>query len=154
MGRKATGPQETLRVAGLPDEDGPRRIDYTAFGLNNSPKAFFIREGAKVMIKKPDNPRGNAHRVITFLTRDELDFLDKVGKDALFSAGTKLSRSKIISAIVNVIRRLKIDGRNLSSKKELEGRIVKAMEETIKNNNDKSKEKTKMEEGGENGTIT
>jgi len=42
------------------------------------------------MIKRPDNPDGNAHRVITFLTRDELDFLDKIGKDALFSAGTKL----------------------------------------------------------------
>jgi hypothetical protein len=77
------------------------------------------------MIKNSDNPQGNAHRVITFLTRDELDFLDKIGKDALFSAGTKLSRSKIISAIVNVIRRLGIDGRGLSSKKELESKIMK-----------------------------
>lgn len=79
------------------------------------------------MIKKPNNPDGNAHRVITFLTRDELDFLDRIGKDALFSAGTKLSRSKIISAIVNVVRRLNIDGRGLSSKKELENKIIKTI---------------------------
>lgn len=92
------------------------------------------------MIKKPNDPNGNAHRVITFLTRDELDFLDKVGKDALFSAGSKLSRSEIISAIVNVIRKLNIDGRGLSSKEELEMRIIKALNKI-------------REEGGENGTI-
>ena len=79
------------------------------------------------MIRKPSNPDGNAHRVITFLTRDELDFLDKIGKDALFSAGTKLSRSKIISAIVNVVRRLDIDACGLSSKKELEAKIARAI---------------------------
>lgn len=84
------------------------------------------------MIKRPDNPDGNAHRVITFLTRDELDFLDKIGKDALFSAGTKLSRSKIISAIVDVMRRLGIDGTGLRSKKELERRIIKAMKKERK----------------------
>ena len=79
------------------------------------------------MIKNLNNPEGNAHRVITFLTRDELDFLDKVGKDALFSAGGKLSRSKIISAIVNVMRKLDIDGCGLRSKKDLEARIIKLM---------------------------
>ena len=106
------------------------------------------------MIKKPNNPGGNAHRVITFLTRDEVDFLDKVGKDALFSAGTKLSRSKIISAIVNVIRKLSINGRNLSSKRELEGRIIKAMKDTIENNKtSREKEENKTKEGGENGTV-
>ena len=84
------------------------------------------------MIKKPGGSNGDAHRVITFLTRDELDFLDKVGKDALFSAGTKLSRSKIISALVNVIRKLGIDGCGLSSKKELESKVIKAMQDVSK----------------------
>jgi hypothetical protein len=79
------------------------------------------------MIKKSNEPERKAHRVITFLTRDELDFLDKIGKDALFSAGTKISRSKIISAIVNVLRKLEIDGSGATSKKELEKRIIKAM---------------------------
>ena len=69
----------------------------------------------------------NAHRVITFLTREELDFIDKIGKDALFSAGSKLSRSKIISAIINVMRKVQIDGCGLNSKEELEARIIKAI---------------------------
>ena len=93
------------------------------------------------MTKKPNNANSNAnnnaHRVITFLTRDELDFLDKLGKDALFSAGTKLSRSKIISAIVNVIRKLGINGTGLSSKSQLEAKIIQAMKdlaEAIKTN--------------------
>lgn len=109
------------------------------------------------MIKKPNDPNGNAHRVITFLTRDELDFLDKIGKDALFSAGTKLSRSKIISAIVNVIRRLNIDGSGLHSKEELEGRIVRAMKKVAKVIYDKSTKKTEVNQegkGGENGPLS
>ena len=81
------------------------------------------------MINKPNNEKENAHRVITFLTREELDFLDKVGKDALFSAGGKLSRSKIISAIVNVMRKLDIDGCGLKSKEDLEGRIIKSLKQ-------------------------
>ncbi|UCB56573.1 MAG: hypothetical protein JSV30_05020 [Candidatus Omnitrophota bacterium] len=88
------------------------------------------------MSKRPhtqsDNQGNNAHRVITFLTRDEVDFLDKIGKDALFSAGTKLSRSKIISAIVNVMRKLGIDGTGLHSKKELEKRAMEAMKKQKK----------------------
>ena len=87
----------------------------------------FLFEAQTTMIKKARNPGGNAHRVITFLTRDELDFLDKLGKDALFSAGCKLSRSKIISAMVNVIRKLNIDGQGVSSRKELENKIVNTL---------------------------
>ena len=103
------------------------------------------------MIKKTDKPNNNAHRVITFLTRDELDFLDKIGKDALFSAGTKLSRSKIISAIVNVIRKLNIDGSGLCSKKELENRIIKGMKRlTLKT---LKKVNTEERKGGENEPV-
>ena len=107
------------------------------------------------MIKKPNN---NAHRVITFLTREEVDFLDKVGKDALFSAGAKLSRSKIISAMVNVLRKLNINGSGLSSKKELESKIIKAMKnisKTIynKSNYNKSKVENEGRKGEQNETV-
>lgn len=104
------------------------------------------------MIKKPENPNGNAHRVITFLTREELDFLDKLGKDALFSAGVKLSRSKIISAVVNVVRKLNIDACGLGSKKELERRIVEAMKHLSNSSQEKPKKKPENQvyEGGKN----
>lgn len=103
------------------------------------------------MIKKPNDPNGNAHRVIAFLTRDELDFIDKIGKDALFSAGTKLSRSKIISAIVNVIRRIRMDGCGLSSKKELEIRIFKAIKNISKIYNKLQKTERQELKGEKNG---
>ena len=44
------------------------------------------------------------HRVVTFLNRDQVDFLDKVGKDALFSTGAKFPRTKIISALIGLLR--------------------------------------------------
>ena len=69
----------------------------------------------------------HAHRVIAALDRDQVDFLDRLGKDALFSAGTKLSRTEILSAMVNVLRRLELNGDGVASGNELELRIVEAI---------------------------
>ncbi len=41
------------------------------------------------------------HRVVTFLDRQELDFLDEVGKDILFSEGMKVPRATILKHIVD-----------------------------------------------------
>ena len=98
------------------------------------------------MSRKANQPNGNAHRAITFLTREELDFLDKIGKDALFSSGSKLSRSKIISAIVNAMRKLNIDGCGLRSKRELEGRIIQAIKNNSITDEDKPKQKIDHQE--------
>ena len=69
----------------------------------------------------------HAHRVIASLNRDQVDFLDRVGKDALFSSGVKLSRTEILSAMVNVLRRLELTGDGVASGDELEERIIHAM---------------------------
>ena len=66
-------------------------------------------------------------RVVTFLNRDEVDFLDKLGKDALFSSGTKLSRAKLIAWLVDMIKELNITGENIKSEKDLENRIMGIM---------------------------
>ena len=66
-------------------------------------------------------------RVVTFLNRDEVDFLDKLGKDALFTAGTKLSRAKLIAWLVDMLKGLNISGENLKSEVDLEARIVAAL---------------------------
>lgn len=71
--------------------------------------------------------RKEAHRVIALLTRDQIDFLDLVGKDALFSTGKKLSRSKIISALVELLRSLGIDGRGVGDIKELNEKIYEKL---------------------------
>jgi len=62
-------------------------------------------------------------RVVTFLNREEVDFLDKLGKDALFSTGAKLSRARLISWLVDFIERLHINGNGLKSENDFENRI-------------------------------
>lgn len=62
-------------------------------------------------------------RVVTFLNRGEVDFLDKLGKDALFSTGAKLSRARLISWLVDFIEHLHINGNGLKSENDLENRI-------------------------------
>ena len=68
-------------------------------------------------------------RVVTFLNRDEVDFLDKMGKDALFSSGAKLSRAKLIAWLIDILKGLNISGENIRSEKDLEDKIM----EVIKN---------------------
>jgi len=73
-------------------------------------------------------------RVVTFLNRDEVDFLDKMGKDAIFSTGTKLSRAKLIAWLVDILKGLNISGENLKTEKDLEDRIMQVIKQ-IENTN-------------------
>ncbi|MDD4907690.1 MAG: hypothetical protein PHJ00_01350 [Candidatus Omnitrophica bacterium] len=66
-------------------------------------------------------------RVVTFLNRNEVDFLDKLGKDALFSTGTKLSRAKLIAWLVDFLEKLRLNGNGIKSEKDLEHKIVNAL---------------------------
>ncbi len=68
----------------------------------------------KNIIKEEKN-----QRVVTFLNREEVDFLDKVGKDALFSTGAKISRAKLIAWLVDFIEHLRITGGVLNQKRAL-----------------------------------
>ena len=75
-----------------------------------------------------DGTSGNhalrAHRVIASLNREQVDFLDKLGKDALFSSGVKLSRTQILAAMVNALRRFHLTGEGIISSEQFEARIV------------------------------
>jgi len=66
-------------------------------------------------------------RVVTFLNRREMDFLDKLGKDALFSTGLKLSRAKLIAWLVDFMKELHINGQGLKSEEDLRYRIKRAL---------------------------
>ncbi len=50
------------------------------------------------MMKK----KGILHRVVTFLNREELDCLDNISKDILFSEGIKIPRSLLLKEIIDV----------------------------------------------------
>src|SRR3989338_10163767 len=67
------------------------------------------------------------HRVVTFLDRSQVDYLDKMGKDALFSTGVKFPRTRIISALIDLLRKLNLSGEGLRSEQELEERLVQKM---------------------------
>ena len=62
--------------------------------------------------------------MVTFLKRDEVDFLDKLGKDALFSTGLKLSRTKLIAWLIDFVEKLNINGKGIKSENDLEKRII------------------------------
>ena len=67
------------------------------------------------------------HRVVTFLDRDQVDYLDKLGKDALFSTGVKFPRTRIISALIDLLRKLNMSGEGLRSEQDLEERLVQKL---------------------------
>ena len=68
-----------------------------------------------------------SHRVIASLNREQVDYLDKLGKDAQFSSGFKLSRTQILAAMVNALKRLNLTGEGITTAEPFEQRIVDAM---------------------------
>ena len=66
-------------------------------------------------------------RVVTFLNRTEVDYLDKLGKDALFSAGLKLSRAKLIAWLVDFTKELNINGKGIKSERDFINRIKEVL---------------------------
>jgi len=63
-------------------------------------------------------------RVIALLKREEMEFLDRLGMDSLFSTGSKLSRVEILSALVDAAVLLDLSAKGVKSKKELVQKIL------------------------------
>lgn len=76
---------------------------------------------------KTETSQGKNQRVVTFLNRDEVDFLDKLGKDALFTTGLKLSRAKLIAWLVDFMKELNLNGEGIRSEKDLENRVLEIL---------------------------
>lgn len=69
----------------------------------------------------------NQYRVITFLNREELDFLDELEKDIFFSHGIHIPRVKLIEEIIDAFK----EKGNLN-KQEIEEQLVKMFKEMKK----------------------
>lgn len=65
------------------------------------------------------------HRVITMLNRKEMDFLDELGKDALFSTGHKLSYNEILRGLLNFAMEIGLSGEGIASLQALKEKILK-----------------------------
>jgi len=68
----------------------------------------------------------NTHRVVTFLNRPEIDFLDKMEKDMMFSTGKHISRSQILQDMAELLAKTKIDAAGVKDNLELKQRIQDA----------------------------
>ena len=79
------------------------------------------------MERHTNNSAIHAHRVIASLNRAQVDYLDKMGKDAQFSSGVKLSRTQILAAMVSALKRLNLTGTGVVTSDQFEQRIVDAM---------------------------
>ena len=67
------------------------------------------------------------HRVVTFLTREELEFLDKLEKDAMFSTGKCLSRSQIIQDMAELLARTRMNAVGIKDDQQLKDRMLEAI---------------------------
>jgi len=67
------------------------------------------------------------HRVVTFLTREELEFLDKLERDMIFSTGKHLSRAQILQDAAELLSRTGMNGTGITNNEEL----MKRMQEAI-----------------------
>ena len=65
-------------------------------------------------------------RVIALLNREEIEYLDKLSMDALFTTGLKLSRVGIIAALVDAAMSLGISGKGIKGKKEFVQQMLNA----------------------------
>ena len=70
-------------------------------------------------------PGKQVHRVVTFLNRQQLDYLDKLGKDALFSTGVKFPRTRVISALIDLLQKANVTGEGLRTDQDLEERLLR-----------------------------
>jgi hypothetical protein len=78
-------------------------------------------------MKNQEDKKELLSRVITFLSREELDFIDKISKDSLFTTGAKLPRAKVIEGIVDACMQMGINGENVHSKEELMNKIFEVV---------------------------
>ena len=81
------------------------------------------------MDKKTDVRQKLMHRVIALFNREQLDFLDKLSKDALFTTGRKLPRTKILLAMIDVLQTLNIDAKDIKTAQEFKERILEALKQ-------------------------
>lgn len=73
---------------------------------------------------KGNNDGLKAGRVVVNLTREELEFIDNIGRDALFTTGKRLTNNKIIRAFISVMQEIKVKGDGLYNAEELKNRIL------------------------------
>ena len=101
--------------------------DLTFVSKTESPDVLLRAIKELVNVPEDEKPSGKQTvRIVTYLPREHVDFLDKTGKDFLFAKGYKLSRSELLKQLVEFLQKMELDitGLDLSSD-ELSDALVK-----------------------------
>ena len=72
------------------------------------------------------------HRVITMLDRKEMDFLDKLGKDALFSTVHKLSYNEVLKGLIDVAMEAGVSGERIDSFESLKEKLKENIQDYVR----------------------
>lgn len=75
-------------------------------------------------IPKPDPPRSAMIKLSVFLNREEDAYLENLASTAKFSGGKKLSKTKLIEAMVRAFRQTSLDVRGVRDNQELLKRVT------------------------------
>ncbi len=89
-----------------------------------------IRKNTSQFVKISHNAK-EIGKVVSFLTREQMDFIDKLSKDAWYSTGKKISRAAVIQALVEAARKIDLAGNNINSQAELEERMAEVAKTTL-----------------------
>jgi DNA-binding response OmpR family regulator len=90
-------------------------------------KLLSIVENAMDNAPQPGLEPKERTRIVTFLSRGQIDFLDKLGKDSMFHKGSKLSRTETLSELVTLLMELGIDIKDIDLKNGLARGILQKL---------------------------
>jgi hypothetical protein len=77
------------------------------------------------------------HRVITTLERSEIEFLDKLGKDALFSTGHKLSYSEILKGLIDLAMESRVSAENVDGLASFKDKLMAQIRQIMREEEEK-----------------
>jgi hypothetical protein len=80
--------------------------------------------GEKPAVPAAEAPRSAMIKLSVFLNREEDAYLEGLASTAKFSGGRKLSKTKIIEAMVRAFRRTNLDVRGVRDDEELLRRVM------------------------------
>jgi hypothetical protein len=76
------------------------------------------------------------------LDRREMDFLDKLGKDALFSTGHKLSYNEILKGLIDFAIEMGLSGEKIDSLDAFKEKMLQEMHRRLEKSHGDARNKT------------
>ncbi|MFC1911549.1 hypothetical protein ACFLXG_00075 [Chloroflexota bacterium] len=84
-----------------------------------------VRETSQVPAREPARKTGvETIKLSVFLNREEDAYLESLASTAKFSGGKKLSKTKLIKAMVKALRKTRLDVRGVKTEEELLKRVI------------------------------